>query len=155
MNYNYRVVFVRESGRRKILNALLALLTGILALIYPNLLYYIIGGYMFALGLLLLIFNISTFLTAVAFLAGFIVFLFPESIPITVGLFLAVLGFTLLFSFGFTVMGILTLIIAVVIFANPGSIAYMIAIFLLLYSLTYFVKLIQELRDDKEGVMRM
>jgi len=148
MSYNYQVVFVRESGQRKLLNALLALLTGILALLYPNFLYYIFGGYMIALGLLLLYFQISSFLTAIAFLGGILVFLFPESIPLTAGIFLAILGFTLLFSFGFTVLGILTLIISAVIFANPGSIAYMIAVFLLLYSLTYIIKLIQESRDE-------
>jgi len=82
------------------------------------------------------------------------VFLFPESIPLTAGIFLAIMGFTLLFSFGFTVLGILTLIISAVIFANPESIAYMIAVFLLLYSLTYFIKLIQESRDEA-GINRV
>jgi len=154
MSYHYRVVFDRESGQRKLMNALLALLTGILTLVYPNFLYYIFGGYMVVLGLLLLYYKISSFLTVIAFLGGIFVFLFPESIPLTAGIFLAIMGFTLLFSFGFTVLGILTLIISAVIFANPESIAYMIAVFLLLYSLTYFIKLIQESRDEA-GIHRV
>ncbi len=151
MNTSFSIVMTTNSGKRKILNALLALFTGILALIYPNFLYYIVGGYMIALGLLLLVFNISSFLTAFSFLSGILVFLFPELIPTIAGIFLAVLGFTLLLSFGFTVMGIITLLIAAVIFANPESIAYMIAIFLLLYSLNYFIKLFQESRTSSSS----
>jgi len=153
MNTDFKIVITTSSGQRKLLNALLALFTGVLAFIYPNFLYYIVGGYMIALGLLLLVFNISSFLTAVSFLSGILVFLFPELIPFIAGTFLAVLGFALLLSFGFTTMGIITLLIAAVIFANPGSIAYMIAIFLLLYSLNYFIKLFQEWRDEPTNLV--
>lgn len=128
---------------RHILNVLLALLTGILTLIYPNFLYLIAGGYLVALGVLFIAFRLPSTLSAIPIVAGVLIFIFPELIPVTFAAFLGLFGFALLFGFQFAVIGILTLIIAVLILANPDSVAYLIAGFLLIYAVSNLIQLYQ------------
>ncbi len=138
----------RESGQRKALNALLALATGALALLWPNLIYYIVGGYLIALGLIFFYFRISNFITAVCFFTALLIFLLPELIPFTFAFFLALFGTTMLIAFKLAPVGIISLLFAGLIIAYPGSVAYMIGAFLMLYGFTHLINLIQESRHN-------
>lgn len=148
MYQQFQVNIQYKSSERQIFNALLALATGVLTLIYPSFLYLIAGGYLVALGLTFLYFKTPPVIAAFPILAGVFIFLFPDVIPITMAVFLGFFGLILLFSFGFMFMGILTLIIAALILSNPDSIAYLIAAFLLLYGLSNLIRLFQQNRDD-------
>lgn len=146
MYQQFQVNIQYKSRERQILNALLALATGILTLVYPSFLYLIAGGYLIALGLTFLYFKTPPVIAAFPILAGVFIFLFPDVIPITMAVFLGFFGLILLLSFGFAFMGILTLIIAALIISNPDSIAYLIAAFLLLYGFSNLIKLFQQNR---------
>lgn len=147
----YRIQINYKPRQRQILNALLALATGILTLIYPNFLYLIAGGYLIALGVLFITFRIPATLAAVPIVAGVIIFIFPELIPITFAAFLGVFGLIFLFGFQFALLGILTLIIAVLIIANPDSVAYLIATFLLIYSVSNLIQYYQNWQKGNGG----
>lgn len=120
-------------------NAVLALIAGVCALIWPNLIYYIVGGYLVALSLLLFAFGISSFLTALTALSALMIFLFPSLIPVTFALFLGLFGVIFLISFQLVPLGVIMIIFALLIGANPDSVAYMIAFFLLLYGSMHLV----------------
>lgn len=136
----YQISIQYRRQERQILNALLALATSILTLIYPNFLYLIAGGYLVALGVIFMAYRVSPILSALPIVTGILIFIFPELIPFTFAGFLGLFGLILLFAFQFSIIGILTLIIAVVVIANPDSIAYLIAIFLLLYAVSDFIR---------------
>lgn len=141
-----QVIIRRDYGKRKLLNAILALITGVLALGWPNLVYYIAGGYLVALSLLLFYFRVSSFLTALAALSGLLIFLFPELIPYTFAFFLTFFGLTFIISLKLVIAGILMLIFALLIISDPGSVAYMIGLFLILYGGIHIINLLQESR---------
>ncbi|HLR76307.1 MAG TPA: hypothetical protein VK106_01515, partial [Balneolaceae bacterium] len=73
-------------------NALLALATGVLTLIFPNFLYLIAGVYLIALGLLFIPFRIPTPFAAIPIIGGLIILIFPTLIPITLAVFLGLFG---------------------------------------------------------------
>lgn len=133
-----------QSRQRQQINALLALLTGVLTLIYPDFLYLIAGGYLVALGLLFVIFQLPAAISALPIIAGTLIFIFPDLLPVTFGLFLALFGLLMLFAFQFSVFGAFTLIIALLTFINPDWIAYLIASFLLLYGVTNGIRYYRE-----------
>lgn len=143
----YRIQINYKTRERQILNALLALATGCLTLIYPNFLYLIAGGYLVALGILFIAFRISPTLSAIPIVAGIVIFIFPELIPVTFAAFLGLFGFILLFGFQFAILGVITLIIALLIVMYPGSIAYLIASFLLIYSVSNLIRFYQDWRN--------
>lgn len=147
----YRIQINYKNRDRQILNALLALATGCLALIYPNFLYLIAGGYLLALGLLFITFRISPTLSAIPIVTGILIFIFPELIPVMFAAFLGLFGFVLLFAFQFSIMGVLTLIIALLIIANPDSVAYLIATFLLIYSVSNLIRFYQDWQNKGDG----
>ncbi len=147
MIQSFRVNIQHKSKERRILNALLALLTGILTLTYPNFLYLIAGGYLVALGLVFIYARTPAVIAAIPILAGILIFAFPELIPITFAVFLGFFGLILLLAFQFSIMGFLTLIIAVLIIMNPDSVAYFIAAFLLLYGISNLIQLFQQRRN--------
>lgn len=145
----------QKSKQRRTLNALLALATGVLTLIYPNFLYLIVGGYLMALGLLFLTFKTPPIIAAFPIITSIVIFIFPELIPVTFAAFLGFFGLILLLSFGFMVMGFLTLIIAVLIIMNPDSVAYLIAAFLMLYGISNLIRLFQSNGDDPKSGRRI
>lgn len=136
----YQIRIQYRNRERQVFNALLALATGILTLIYPNFLYLIAGGYLIALGILFILFRIPSTLSAVPIVAGVIIFIFPELIPVTFAAFLGLFGLILLFAFRLTLTGVLTFIIAALIIINPDSVAYLIAAFLLLYAVSNLIR---------------
>jgi len=144
MYQQFQVNVQYKTRERRIFNALLALATGVLSLVYPSFLYLIAGGYLIALGLTFLYFKTPAVISAFPIVTGIIIFLFPDIIPVTMAVFLGFFGLILLMSLGFVFMGVLTLIIAALIIANPESIAYLIAAFLLLYGVSNLIKLFQK-----------
>ncbi|SMO76946.1 hypothetical protein [Fodinibius sediminis] len=136
----YRIQIDYKPRQQQFLNALLALGTGVLTLIYPNFLYLIAAGYLVALGLLFMAFRLPSVLSAIPIVTGVIIFIFPELIPITFAAFLGLFGFLLLFGFQFSIVGVLTLIIAALILMNPDSVAYLIATFLLVYAVSNLIR---------------
>lgn len=125
---------------RAILNAILAIGTGVLTLIYPSFVYLIAGGYLVALGLLFLYFRVPGIIAALPIITGAVIFIFPDIIPIVFAAFLGLFGLILLLAFQFSILGFLTLIIAVLIVMNPDSVAYLIAAFLLLYGVSSLIR---------------
>ncbi|MEP2447083.1 MAG: hypothetical protein ABJI69_07635 [Balneola sp.] len=126
---------------RQTLNAILTLATAVLALVYPDFLYLIAGGYLVALGVLFFSFKMPSLVSAIPLVTGVLIFVFPELIPITFGIFLAIFGLILFFSFSLSILGVLTFVIGILIYMNPDSIAYFIAAFMLLYSVNNLVSL--------------
>lgn len=147
----FRIRINYKNRERQILNALLALATGCLTLIYPNFLYLIAGSYLLALGLLFLAFRVSPALSAVPLITGFIIFLFPELIPITFAVFLGLFGLILLWGFQLAIAGALTLIIALLIAINPDSVAYLIAAFLMMYAISNLIRFYQNWKNRRDG----
>ncbi|MCC5942814.1 MAG: hypothetical protein JJU37_14825 [Balneolaceae bacterium] len=137
INIQYR------SKQRQLLNAILALITGVLTLSYPGFLYLIAGGYLMALGLLMIYFRFPPVIAALPIITGIVIFILPNLIPYTFAAFLGFFGLILLMALQFSIMGFLTLIIAVLIVMNPDSVALFIAIFLLLYGVSNLIKIIQ------------
>jgi len=146
MMQHIQITIQRDTGKRKILNALLAIMTGVLALIWPNFLYYIVGGYLLVLALILFLFRAPGFLTALSAITALLIFLFPELIPYTFAFFLAFFGITFLLLLKLIPLGILMLVFSLLILLNPASVAGMIAVFLLLYGAIHVINFLQELK---------
>ena len=143
---SYRNNVQYKTRERQILNAVLAVVTAVLTLVYPAFLYLIAGGYLIVLGLLLIYFRLPAIIPAFPLVAGILIFIFPDLIPYTFAGFLGFFGIILLMAFQFAILGFLTLIIAILIIMNPELIAYFIAVFLLLYG---FSNLIRHFRGKK------
>lgn len=150
----YSIQVNYKNRERQILNALLALLTGFLTLIYPNFLYLIAGGYLVSLGVLFIAFRLSSALAAIPIVTGILIFIFPELIPITFAAFLGLFGLILLFGFQFSIVGALTLIIALLIVMNPDSVAYLIATFLLIYAISNLIHFYRDWKSDRGTLPR-
>ncbi|MFU8812082.1 MAG: hypothetical protein ACNA78_03885 [Balneolaceae bacterium] len=151
MNFHYHINIQYKSRERRLLNAVLAIVTGVLTLLYPSFLYLIAGGYLMALGILFLLFRMPVFLAAFPIVAGMLIFIFPDLIPFTFAGFMALFGLLMVVSLGFVVVGIITLILAFLIFSNPDSVAYFIAAFLLLYGVSNLIKGIRDQRPQGPG----
>lgn len=151
----YQIQITYRKREQHIFNALLALATGLLTLIYPNFLYLIAGGYLVALGLSFIAFKLPTGLSAVPIVAGIMIFIFPELIPVTFAVFLGLFGLILLFGFRFEFVGIITLIIALLIAMNPNSVAYLIATFLLLYAVSNLIRVYRDWQHRGGGPVSM
>lgn len=146
----FRVQIQYRNHQRQTWNAILALITALLTLIYPNFLYLIAGGYLLALGLLFMVFRIPSTLSALPIVAGILILIFPELIPGTFAAFLGLFGLVLLFAFQFALLGVIALILAVLILTYPGSVAYFIATFMLLYAVSNLIRLYQNRNDRTE-----
>lgn len=137
------ILWQRDGSKHRLLNGLLAVLTGIFALIWPDFLYMIAGGYLIATGLVFMAFRFNSFLVAATMLAGIFIFVFPKLIPFGFAFFLLILGIISLMSGGLSFVGVLALAVAVLLLSVPGFIAYIVAGFLLLYGIKNLVELVQ------------
>ena len=147
----YQIRIGYRTRERQIINALLALATGVLTLGYPNFLFLIAGGYLLALGILFLIFRVPSVISIIPAIAGLVIMIFPDLIPITFAMFLGFFGLILLFIFRFTVTGALTLLLAILIILNPDSVSYLIAAFLILYGVSNLIHMYQDSRYQDDG----
>ncbi|MDX1585820.1 MAG: hypothetical protein R3222_03715 [Balneolaceae bacterium] len=143
----YHIEISSESRQSQVLNAILAFITGLLTLIYPEFLYLIAGSYLLVLGIIFIAFKVSPTLSALPIVTGLLIFIFPDLIPYTIAGFLGLFGFLLLFAFQFAVIGVITLVISLLVFMNPGSIAYLVATFLLLYAVSDFIRYYQKHKE--------
>jgi len=150
MAAHIQFIMHQSSGRRRVLHALLAILTGILVLLWPDSLYYIIGSYLIATGLLYLFFRAPSVLVAASVVTGMFIFAFPSFIPYFFAFFLLVIGLGTLLSSGFTGLGVIPLIAAVLLILFPDIISIIVAAFLMLYGFTSIVAMIQSRRKNKE-----
>lgn len=149
MATHIHVIMNNNPGKRRALNSILAILTGVLILLWPDALYYILGSYLIATGLLSLLFRAPSFLVAASVVTGIFIFVFPSFIPYFFAFFLLVIGLGSLMSGGLG-LAILPLLAAALLLAFPDIISIIVAVFLLLYGITSIVAMIQSRRKDKE-----
>src|SRR5690625_6570180 len=83
----FRINVGYRARERSLLNTILAIATGILTIIYPNLLYLIVAGYLLLLGIMMVYFKMPPLLAAFPVVAGILIFLLPELIPYTFAAF--------------------------------------------------------------------
>ncbi len=146
------VQFIMQSnpGKRRVFHALLAILTGVLVMMWPDALYYILGSYLIATGLLFLIFRAPSLMIAASVVTGMFIFAFPAFIPYFFAFFLLVIGIGSLLSGGLTGFALFPLLAAVLLIAFPDIISIIVAAFLLLYGITSIIAMIQSRRNNKE-----
>lgn len=149
MSFNFNT----DSRKPALLNAILAIIAGISALIWPNYLYYIVGGFLIVIGLIFTFFQFSSVLSAGAVLAGAFIIIKPSLIPYGFAFFLIVLGVSLLVSGGVSLLGIISLLLAAWLISNPGSIAILIGIFLLFYGINRLIRYFQDMQKS-EGITK-
>jgi len=142
-------IMQNNSGKRRVFHSILAILTGILILLWPDALYYILGSYLIATGVLSLIFRAPSFLVAVSIVTGIFIFVFPSFIPHFFAFFLLVIGLGSLLSGGFG-LAVIPLLAAALLLAFPDIISIIVAAFLLLYGITSIVAMIQSRKKDEE-----
>ncbi len=142
-------IMQKKTGKRRLFHSLLAILTGILILLWPDALYYILGSYLIATGVLSLVFRAPSFLVAVSIVTGIFIFIFPSFIPHFFAFFLLVIGIGSLLSGGFA-LAVIPLLAAGLLLAFPDIISIIVAAFLLLYGITSIVAMIQTRRKDEE-----
>ncbi len=136
-------------GKRRVFHSILAILTGILILLWPDALYYILGSYLIATGIMSLVFRAPSFLVAAAIVTGVFIFIYPSFIPYFFAFFLLVIGLGSLLSGGFG-LALIPLLAAGMLLAFPDIISFIVAAFLLLYGITSIVALFQSRKKDKE-----
>ena len=75
MQQYFQVNIEYKSKERRVLNALLALVTGVLTLTYPAFLYLIAGGYLIALGLVFMYARTPAIIAAIPMITGILIFI--------------------------------------------------------------------------------
>lgn len=139
-----------NTGKRRVFHALLAVVTGVLVMLWPDALYYIIGSYLIATGLVFLVFKAPAVIVAASVVTGIFIFVFPSFIPYFFAFFLLVIGIGSLLSGGFTLFAVIPLLAAVLLIAFPDIISIIVAAFLLLYGITTIIAMIRSRRNEKE-----
>lgn len=129
---------------RRVLNAILTLVTGVLTLILPEFLYLIAGAYLLSLGLMFIAFKLPGPMAGLPLVAGALILIFPDLIPITFASFLGLFGIMTLFALQFAFLGVFMLVTAVLIIMNPDSVAYFIAFFMLVYATSNLISFYRE-----------
>src|SRR5690625_7984910 len=107
----FRINVGYRARERSLLNTILAIATGILTIIYPNLLYLIVAGNLLLLGIMMVYFKMPPLLAAFPVVAAIGIFLLPDLIPYIFAVFLGVFLFLLILVFQFSIADLLTLII--------------------------------------------
>jgi len=149
MATHIHVIMQKNSGKRRVFHSIMAILAGILILLWPDALYYILGSYLIATGVMSLVFRAPSFLVAVSIVTGIFIFVFPSFIPHFFAFFLLVIGFGSLLSGGFA-LAMIPLLAAALLLAFPDIISIIVALFLLLYGVTSIVAMIQSRKKDEE-----
>ena len=146
MATSFYVLINERRGQRPLINGLIAVITGIICLVRPELLYVMVGAYLILLALLSLYFKGNSLLTASAAVAGIFIFIYPTLIPITFAIFLIIFGLISIMTNVFIWVGVVALIMAGILFMHPGSIGYLAGIFFLIYGLKHLLDLFQQAR---------
>jgi hypothetical protein len=144
---------VREDNpTRRVVNGLVALATGILTLIRPDMLTTIIAAYLIASGLIAFFFRSAMFTGAAAITAGIFIFAFPNLIPYAFAIFLLIMAFGSIMSGGLSFFGIIAFIFALVIISDPNLVKYGIAAFLVFYGVFSIFGWVQRKRLSREEI---
>lgn len=122
-----------ENPNRRLMNGIIALLTGGFTLAYPEFLTTVLAAYLIATGLVYLLFRSAVFVGAAAIVAGIFIFVFPTFIPYAFAFFLLVLALGSILSGGLSFLGIIAFLFALIILSNPFFVNHAIAAFLLFY----------------------
>ena len=152
MAAHIQFILHNNTGKRRVFHAILAILTGVLVLIWPDSLYYIIGGYLIATGLMFLMFHAPSFMVAASVVTGIFIFVFPSFIPYFFAFFLLVIGLGTLFTAGFTGLAVLPLLAAILLLIFPDIISVIVAVFLLMYGFTSIIAMIRARSKKKEFI---
>ncbi|MDI6400920.1 DUF3096 domain-containing protein [Balneolaceae bacterium ANBcel3] len=150
MGIQFSVVTHHPSNQRRTLNAIMAILTGVLVLLWPEALYYILGSYLVATGLIYFFFRAPSFLTGTTILAGVLIFFFPFLIPFLFAFFLLMLGIGAFLSGGLTGFSVFPILAALMLIFFPDIISYIVAFFLLIYGITSIVSMFQAARKKDD-----
>lgn len=118
---------------RKFTNGLIALVTGILTLIMPEMLTIIIAAYLISNGIVYFFYRSAIIIGAASVVAGIFIFVFPNLIPYAFAFFLLILSFGAIMSGGLSILGIMAFIFALIIIGTPEFVNYVIAAFLVFY----------------------
>lgn len=144
------IILRSNSGKRRLLHAFFAVLTGILVLLWPDALYYILGSYLIATGLLFLVFRAPSPLVAVAVVTGIFIFAFPKFIPYFFAFFLLVFGIGTLLGGGLSGFAVFPLLAAALLILFPDIISITVAVFLLIYGITSIIAMIRTAKKEHE-----
>lgn len=154
MTTHHRISFVTHSrpGSRRALNAVFALITGVLVILWPESLYYILGSFLVASGVLQLLLRAPSVLVVLPVVSGMFIFAFPNFIPYFFAFFLMTIGLGSLFTGGLTALGVLSVIAAVLLILFPEIISLIVATFLILYAVITLIALFQARKDPEQIV---
>lgn len=152
MPTHIQFITYNNTGKRRFFHAVLAILTGVLVLLWPDSLYYIVGSYLIATGLLFLIFKAPSLLVAASIVMGVFIFAFPAFIPYFFAFFLLVIGIGTMLSAGLTGFAIFPLLAAALLMLFPDIISIIVAVFLLLYGMTSIIAMIRSRKKDHDIV---
>ena len=150
MATHVQFIMNNSSGKRRVFHALLAIITGVLVLLWPDALYYILGSYLIAAGLIFLVFRAPSLMVALSVVTGVFIFVFPAFIPYFFAFFLLVIGIGTLFSGGLTAIAFFPLLAAVLLIMFPDIISIIVAAFLLIYGITSIVAMIQSRKKNRK-----
>jgi hypothetical protein len=114
---------------------ILALLTGALILVWPNIIYYLVAGNLLIVGVLGYASGLPHEVVATAMISGLLIIIFPKLIPYLFACYLLVLALLAFLGTGLTPITWLALLIAILLFALPNLIAYLIAAYFILQGL--------------------
>jgi len=111
---------------------IIAIILGVLVMLLPSILNYIIGGIFIASGVFLMIGG-SWLPGAVAVIIGIIIFIFPAILNYLVGIYLILLGLWYIIALGSAALipGIISLIFGVVVMIFPAVLNYLFGIYLI------------------------
>lgn len=124
-----------ENPNRRLINGLIAVLTGVFTLIWPDFLPVLIAAYLISTGIVYFFFRKAAFIGAASIVAGIFIFAFENLIPYAFAFFLFILAFGSILSGGLSLIGIMAFIFGLIIISNPVFVTYVIAGFLLFYGL--------------------
>ena len=120
----------------------LSILIGLLILIRPQVLFYLVAGYLLIGGIVAFVFDFPLVIAVSSMAAGLLILIFPRLIPYLFAFHLLVVGI-LAFWGGLVLLGSLAALMGILLFALPNSIAYVIAIYLLVNGLITLAPLLK------------
>lgn len=125
---------------------IIALVFGILVLLFPRSLNVLVGVYLVIAGAGLLVTGgkIAIPVGVVTILLGVLILIFPAALNYLVGLYLLLLGFWFVFGFGVTVvglgLGILAVLFGIIIMVSPMVLNYLFGIYLVVVGLIAVIR---------------
>ncbi|AXJ02009.1 hypothetical protein CYPRO_2770 [Cyclonatronum proteinivorum] len=128
--------FSEAQPGKKFTNGLVALFTGALSMIFPDLLHIIIAAWLISNAIMQFLQRPGFFVGFVSFVAGVFVYQFENFIPYAFAFVLIVMAFGAILSGGISFFGIITFVFALLITGTPALANIMIGAFLVFYGST-------------------